>query len=480
MIGCHIYIGAFMKKIILLQLSLFLTCLLFAVDGNAQITAKGRTVFGQNLRSINPHNGHVRCVSDEYEASLQKSNPKRLNNEQFEQWIAPLVAKEKAAMASRGTDGTNVVITIPVVVHVIHNNLAVGTNANISEARVLSQITVLNQDFRKMLGTPGYNTNPVGADVEIEFALARRKPDGTATNGIDRVSRTTTNWSTESSVQAMKAATQWDPSKYLNIWTVQFTSNLNAEMGGVLGYAQFPSSSQLEGLDENEGAANTDGVVIDWRCFGSVAIASGTYSDDYDRGRTTTHEVAHYFGLRHIWGDAGNRDEGIDCSGTDYCNDTPTAGWENYDCAQVYNSCPAPGNDMVENYMDYTNDTCMNIFTLDQKARIQTVLLNSPRRNTLATSDALQAPLGIASFGILEGIQLFPNPANEVLNISVSKNGQLPDSYVIYNTLGQVLAASKISTAIDLKINTSNFTAGIYLIKLIKDNQSKTVQFIKK
>lgn len=81
MIGCHIYIGAFMKKIILLQLSLFLTCLLFAVDGNAQITAKGRTVFGQNLRSINPHNGHVRCVSDEYEASLQKSNPKRLNNE---------------------------------------------------------------------------------------------------------------------------------------------------------------------------------------------------------------------------------------------------------------------------------------------------------------------------------------------------------------------------------------------------------------
>ncbi len=110
--------------------------------------------------------------------------------------------------------GTNVVITIPVVVHVIHNNLAVGTNAIFLKQEFCRKSQVLNQDFRKMLGTPGYNTNPVGADVEIEFALARRKPDGTATNGIDRVSRTTTNWATESSVESMKAATQWDPTKY--------------------------------------------------------------------------------------------------------------------------------------------------------------------------------------------------------------------------------------------------------------------------
>lgn len=319
-----------------------------------------------------------------------------------------------------------------------------GTNANISEARVQSQITVLNQDFRKMLGTPGYNTNPVGADVEIEFALARRKPDGTATNGIDRVSRTPTNWSTESSVQTMKAATQWDPSKYLNIWTVQFSSSANAEMGGVLGYAQFPSSSQLDGLDENEGAKNTDGVVIDWRCFGSVAIAPGTYSEDYDRGRTTTHEVAHYFGLRHIWGDAGYRDSGIDCSGDDYCADTPVAGWENYDCAQVYNSCPAPGNDMVENYMDYTNDTCMNIFTLDQKSKNSSCFGKFTAKKYFGDFRCFAIASWRSFIWNFEGIQLFPNPANDVLNISVSKNGELPDNYVIYNTLGQVLSASKL------------------------------------
>ena len=197
-----------MKKITTLKILLFSLGLFACSSSFAQSTAK-RKVFGKEIKSINPNNGLVRCISDEYEASLQRDNSKRATNEQFEKWIAPYVANAKAKMLSnKNTDGTAIVINIPVVVHVIHNGDAVGSNENITEARVLSQITVLNQDFRRMLGTPGYNSNTVGADIEIQFCMAQRKPDGTATNGIDRVLKTTTNWATSSSVETMKTTTQ--------------------------------------------------------------------------------------------------------------------------------------------------------------------------------------------------------------------------------------------------------------------------------
>ncbi len=211
---------------------------------------------------------------------MQEQDPKRATNQQFEEWIAPKVEAIKSKLlASRGTQGTADVVTIPVVVHVIHNGDAVGVNENISDARILSQITVLNQYFRKMLGTPGHNTNPIGADVEIEFCLAKVDPSGNVTNGIHRVNLATASWSTQSSVQkTVKPQNQWDPTRYFNIWVCQFNStNVNAELYGVLGYEQFPSSSGLSGLNNNGGSATNDGVVIDWRAFGSSDYAPGTY-----------------------------------------------------------------------------------------------------------------------------------------------------------------------------------------------------------
>lgn len=439
-----------------------------------------RTVFGKTLQSINPSNGLIRCVSAEYEQALQDANPNRLSTPVFEQWIAPKVEAIKQSLATNRS--ANTVVTIPVVVHVIHNGDALGSNENISDARVLSQITVLNQDFRRMINTNGYNEDAVGADVEIEFCMAQRKPDGTATTGIDRVNLGVASWATESSVEGtLKPNTIWDPTQYFNIWVCAFSTSASAELGGVLGYAQFPDSSGLGGLDTIGGAANTDGVIIDYRCFGSKAIANtGTYFTDYDLGRTATHEIGHCFGLRHIWGDSSSCTVNATDSFKDYCPDTPAAAVENYDCASTYDSCPSSaGSDMTENYMDYTNDLCMNIFTLNQKARILAVLQNSPRRNTLSSSLGCQAPLKASEFDLFDNIQLYPNPASEFVTINISQGQDLPDSYAIYNSLGQLVKETKVGNSADLTVDTSSFSNGVYFIKINKETASKTLQFLK-
>src|SRR5699024_6821836 len=126
-----------------------------------------------------------------------------------------------------------------------------------------SQITVLNQDFRKMIGTPGENSNPVGADIEVEFVLALQDTNGNPTDGIDRVNFCQSSWSDEEIDATLKPSTIWDPTQYLNMWTVQFSNST------LLGYAQPPNASGLPGLSSNEGDANTDGVVSGYNYFGS-------------------------------------------------------------------------------------------------------------------------------------------------------------------------------------------------------------------
>jgi hypothetical protein len=333
------------------------------------------TLFGKQIKpeNINPKNGVIRCASAEYENFLQEKNPKRMTEGQFEAWAAPLVQKHIAMRTNSKSSGE--VITIPVVVHVIHHGQAVGSAPNITDIQVQSQITVLNQDYGKIIGTSGYNTNPAGVDTQIQFVLAQQDPYGNPTNGIDRRSFCQESWSTTDIESTLKPATIWDPTQYLNLWSIEFTDST------LLGYAQFPDASGLSGLS-GSGNANTDGVVVKYNAFGSGTGSSFLLNAPYNKGRTMTHEIGHWLGLIHIWGDGSN------CTtNTDYCDDTPVAKEANYGCVSGTDSCTSKlGLDMIENYMDYTDDSCMNIFTQNQKDRMYAILNNAPRRNSLKTS----------------------------------------------------------------------------------------------
>lgn len=309
------------------------------------------------LLAINPvqsqHHTHTRrCIS--YKPSLI-----------FENWLQQKVIQDKAKRT------TAEVITIPVVVHVIHNGEAEGQGSNISKAQIESQIRILNEDFRKKLNTNGHNTHPVGADTQIEFKLAIQSPEGIPTDGIVRVKGTEDSWDILDDL-TLKALSRWNTEHYLNIWVCNLS---------LLGYAQFPETDVL-GVPQNSTTRNplTDGVVVNHKAFGNVGSAKAPFN----LGRTTTHEVGHYLGLLHISGDGS-------CPTDDFCTDTPPVNNQNRGCP-INKPIACNGLEaQIENYMDYTDDRCMNMFTEEQKTRMRAVLANSPRRKTLKDSPGLQA-----------------------------------------------------------------------------------------
>ena len=241
-----------------------------------------------------------------------------------------------------GTTPDNLgVVNIPVYVHVVYSN----SNENISNAQIASQMTVLNNDFRMQNADAGNTPTEfagVAADTEITFTLA----------GTFRHSDSRTSWGTNDAVKA--AYPPVTPSTHLNIWV----ANIG---GGILGYAQFPG-----------GNSATDGVVCAPQYFGTT----GYVSAPFDGGRTMTHEVGHYLNLRHIWGDGR-------CKQDDFVADTPSSDAPNYGCPS-YPTVNCRSNDMTMNYMDYTDDSCMSLFTLGQKSRMRIIFQAGGARAALA------------------------------------------------------------------------------------------------
>lgn len=316
------------------------------------------------------------CFTVEHEKKLTDKFPKRTTATDFENALAA-----HRSMTRLAAEEEEIVYRIPTIVHVVHHGEPLGTGSNISQEQVLSQFEVLNEDFQRI--GAGYNEHPDGADINIEFVPVLTGPDGKLLDepGIDRVFGYSAYYHYDNIELELKPNTQWDPERYFNIWVVKFGGGFS----GYLGYAQFPTLSGLDGLFDDL-AAHTDGVVIGYQYFGRV----GDLAEDFDQGRTATHEVGHWLGLRHIWGDG-------DCTVDDYCEDTPNTSGPNTSC-EFRDSCPEEGVDMIENYMDYSTDACMNVFTNDQKFRIRTVMELSPRRNSLvACQTAPEAVVGANS-----------------------------------------------------------------------------------
>jgi gliding motility-associated-like protein len=313
-----------------------------------------------------------KCGTAEY--SQRQEGSARLENElKFEEWMQQAIPLKGKSGAGRSAADK---YQIQVVVHVIHNGEAVGVGSNISDAQILSQIEVLNLDFNR-LNVDAEETPseflPVAGVMEIEFALATLDPDGNATNGINRVKGSKANWTMDDDRQ-LKSLSYWNANSYMNIWVCNLTD--------FAGYTQFPIST-LPGLENSSTNPLTDGIVIKYKAFGSIDYGSFNLDNGLDRGRTATHEVGHFFGLRHIWGDQSN------CKGTDYVSDTPPQSESTSGCpTHPQLQCPSdvPRAAMFQNFLDLTDDECMNLFTKGQVVRMLTVLENSPRRASLLSS----------------------------------------------------------------------------------------------
>lgn len=312
----------------------------------------------------------------------------RTNRRQIEAFTTTL----RRARAARRTQKARV----PVVVHVIHHT----DEENVSDAQIASQLAVLNADFRKLnedVTKVPAPFQPLVADALIEFALAVRDPAGQPTPGVTRT-RTSVSVFRPDGMDPNRqileldgkikftsggGANAWPRDRYLNLWVC----NMGMDP---LGYAQFPG-----------GPSETDGVVIDFKCFG----ATGTATPPFGLGRTATHEIGHWLNLLHIWGD----DSG-GCDGSDGVEDTPNQAGPSRDVPSFpqFSCGNQPHGNMFMNYMDYTDDAGMYMFTADQVERM-TATLNGPRASVPA-SDALTPVSRIAEVKLPDFVAFLASP----------------------------------------------------------------------
>ncbi|WP_181163651.1 M43 family zinc metalloprotease [Pontibacter mangrovi] len=322
--------------------------------------------------------GNRGCATAAYVSAQKAAHPYlEQEQQQVQQAVQDKLQQQRKWQNMRALN----TVTIPVVFHVVYGS----EEENISDEQILSQLEVLNADFRRhnadAVNTPSYFA-PYAADTRIEFCLAALSPNGDPTTGITRTQTSQAAFSFASdyikkSPQGGKDA--WDTSRYLNIWIGDIKDD-------VLGYATMPGTTLPQ----------LDGVVLHYTAVG--AAPANQFNTAYNLGRTATHEVGHWLGLDHIWGG-----EDASCSDSDGISDTPNQETYTTDCTGgIQISCDnGPYGNMYQNYMDYSNDACMNLFTHGQAAYMNAVISTSRNRllSSLACSASIRSDFGLAQEG---------------------------------------------------------------------------------
>jgi len=379
------------------------------------------------------------CSASGYEEAQYGMSP-NLKNEmnKVEDFIRAQLASNSSNVAARGNG--ELLVKIPVVVHILYNQ----SSENISNEKIASQIQALNQCYRRdnadSINTPA-RFKSIAADCEIEFALAISDPRKRSTTGIIRKYTPVTSWTTDDKMKfsAEGGDDAWDAKSFLNIWV--------CNLGRTAGYSSLPG-----------GPAEKDGVVIGYNYFG-VGTTSG-----YELGKTAVHEAGHWLGLKHTWGD--------EYCGDDLVGDTPKQSNFTTGCPSgIRLSCDRdPYGDMYMNYMDLTNDGCINLFTEGQKARMQALFAPGGSRNSLLFSSGLnkptisEIPLPGDDLPTWFHPQLYPNPASGQMTLDLSYDIRwIGKNVLITNGQGQVVMQLVIDSK-SQRIDVSKLAPGIYFL----------------
>ncbi len=356
-------------------------------------------------------------------------------------------ALEAAYLANPdGGAADRLLVTVPVVVHVVYNT----TGQNITDAQVMTQITAMNKDYQNFnsdtTAMPGIFKS-VHGNPKISFCLAHTDPNGNYTTGIEHVHTNTTSFSDQDGdlvKQSGTGAAGWNNNFYLNIWTCNLS-------GGLLGYSTFPTG----------GVNWHDGCVIAYDAFG----VGGSATYPFNKGRTVTHEVGHWFALYHIWGDDGGA-----CPGSggadDGISDTPPQASEHYGCPSYPQSSCNNTSDMYMNYMDYTDDACMYMFTKGQATKMNTTLTVS--RTTILTSTKCNIPAGVEANELDILFSISPNPGNGLLHLYAEYPTYKNLTVEVYSMTGaRVYQANLAMGGVEAQtIDLSNQPNGTYFVKV--------------
>lgn len=397
--------------------------------------------------------GQSECASHTYyqqESKTSKTFVKRTQD--IELFLRNRLSNDERRMSAPGINsGGLMVIKIPVVVHVLYN----ASEQKISEEQVRSQIAVMNRDFRKL--NTGVDILPdhfksLAADCYLEFNLATVDPLGRATTGIVWKKTNSSFFGTDDKIKFSGSGGDdaWDTQRFLNIWVGKLSP-------GIVGYASAPGA-----------AREKDGIVIRYSAFGTI----GTATSPYNLGRTAIHELGHWLGLKHIWGDR--------YCGDDEVADTPPQKGPTSGCPSgVMVSCDnsLPGS-MYMNFMDITNDACTNLFTLGQRDRMRALFLDGGPRHSIVTQvSQLPTPSSPVDIPVDEPLYLtriFPNPSSR--HIMVNTNNVTGENFTVRNQLGQVVMQTTIRSN-TMHMNIGSLRNGLYFVQV--GNKEKAQKLIK-